>query len=270
MNPLQKAIKYLAIAFAIFLIVTIIGGIMTGIAGISLLFSDSDGSTGEMQMYSIDGDISSLSIDLSGAKLQIKASDTLSVESNNNYISVKTEEGRLSIKETRKLFTVYPKGITVILNIPEDYVFDKASVETGAGRVKIDALCADILKLSLGAGEADIKNLTARERAEIDAGAGKLKVNGGLLNNLELDMGVGDLTLKSRIEGKSSLDYGIGDTELILLGDNDDYKIEIDKGIGAASVAGENAHDDYIYGNGKNRIEIDGGIGSMKIDFSED
>ena len=68
MTTFQKVIKYLALALAIFLIVTIIGGIITGLTGISFLTSSKDAETvGEMQNLSIDGEISALSVDLSGA-----------------------------------------------------------------------------------------------------------------------------------------------------------------------------------------------------------
>ena len=271
MNSVQKVIKYLAAAFAIFLSVSIIGGIITGLAGISFLFSDKDtGYIGEMQVYSIEDEISSLSLKLSGAELKIKTSDKFSVESNHNYISVESENGQLCINETKKPFSLYAKGVTVTLSIPEGFVFDNATIETGAGKVEIDTLSSDILKLFLGAGEAEIKNLTANSRADIDGGAGELKIDGGLLCNLDLDMGVGELTLKSRIEGQSRIDYGIGETKLTLLGNREDYKIEIDKGIGEARVAGESMRDDSVYGDGGNRIEIDGGIGPMGIEFSED
>jgi hypothetical protein len=268
MTSTQKVIKYLAMAFAIFLCVTIIGGIIAGLAGVSFLFSDRDkDSIGEMQVYPIDGEISSLSLKLSGAELKIKTADKFSVESNHNYISVDLKNGQLCINETKKLFSFLPKGVTVILNIPEGFVFDDATVETGAGAVEIDALSADILKLSLGAGEAEIKDLTVNSRADIEGGAGKLTIDGGLLCNLDLDMGVGELTLKSRIEGQSRLDYGIGETRLTLLGSREDYQIKIDKGIGEAKLEGESMQDGSVYGAGKNRIEIDGGIGAIGIEF---
>ena len=271
MNVAQKVIKYLAMAFAIFLSVSIIGGIITGLTGVSYFLSDrKDEAVGEMQMYPIEGEISSLSVSLSGAELKIKTADKFSVESNHNYISVKSEDGKLCINETKKLFSVHPKGVTVVLNIPEGLIFDDATVETGAGKVKIDSLVADVLELSLGAGEARIKNLTANSRADIDGGAGEINIDGGKLCNLKLDMGVGALTLKSRIEGQSRLDYGIGKTKLTLLGSREDYKIEIDKGIGKAKIAGESMPDDSVYGAGENSIEIDGGIGNLSVDFSED
>lgn len=270
MNSLQKVIKYLAFAFAIFLSVSIIGGIMTGLAGVSYILSGRDNeAAGEMQTYTVGEEASSLSLKLSGAELIIKTSDKFSVESNHRNISVKSENGRLCINETKKLFWGYPKGLTVILNVPEDFVFDEAAVETGAGKVEIDALSADVLKLSLGAGEAEIRNLTVNSRADIDGGAGELKIDGGRLCNLKLDIGVGELRLTSRIEGQSRLNYGIGETRLTLLGNREDYQIEIDKGIGEATLQGESMRDDSVYGSGRNRIEIDGGIGAIHIEFSE-
>ena len=83
-------------------------------------------------------------------------------------------------------------------------------------------------------------------------------------------MGVGKLTLKSRIEGESDIDYGVGQTDLCLLGSKADYKIELDKGSGEAKLCGESMKDDSVYGWGESRIEIDGGIGAIYIEFSED
>lgn len=271
MTSFQKAIKYIALALAIFLIVTIIGGIITGLSSISFLLSGKDTElTGEMQIYPIEGEISSLSVTLSGAELKIQTADTFSLESNYRFISVKSDNGQLRISETKKPVAASAKGVTVILSVPEDFVFDDAKIDTGAGKVRIDTLSCDVLELSLGAGKAEIKNLTANSRAEIDGGAGELNIDGGKLCNLKLDMGVGKLTLKSRVEGKSELDYGVGETDLILLGSQSDYKIELDKGIGEAKLDGENMQDDSVYGTGENSIAIDGGVGALSIEFSEE
>ena len=70
MTSFQKVIKYIAMALAIFLTVTIIGGIITGISSISFLLSGKETETvGEMQYFPVDGEISSLSVTLSGAVL---------------------------------------------------------------------------------------------------------------------------------------------------------------------------------------------------------
>lgn len=270
MTSLQKVIKYLAIAFAIYLSLSIIGGICAGLASISFLFSNREAAAGEMQSYSIDGNISELSVKLSGAQLQIETADRFSVESNHKYLSVNSRNGELSITETKDLFAASPKGVSVILYIPEGFVFDEVTMETGAGQVKIDTLSADVLSLSLGAGEVEIQNLTANARADIEGGAGEMTIGGGLLHNLNLDMGVGELEMKSRIEGRSRLNFGVGEAELTLLGSRDDYQIELDKGICEAKLEGEAMRDDSVYGSGQNRIEIDSGIGEIEIDFSKE
>lgn len=271
MTSFQKIIKYIAVALAIFLSVTIIGGIITGLTGVSYILSGRNNeAVGEMQVYPIDGEISSLSVTISGAELIIQTADKFSVESNHKYISVSADNGKLTISETKKFFAVSPKGVTVILSIPENFVFDSAVIDTGAGKVEIEALSCEVLELSLGAGKADIKNLTANSRAEIDGGAGELNIDGGRLCNLKLDMGVDKLTLKSRIEGNSDLDYGVGETDLCLLGNKTEYKIKLDKGIDEARLDGESMRDDSVYGTGENFIEIDGGVGAINIEFSED
>ena len=271
MTSVQKAIKYLAMAFAIFLTVSIIGGIFTGLAGVSYIFSDheKDAVVGEMQSYPTDGEISSLSLNLSAADLRIKTSDKFSVESNHQYISVSLNDGKLCIDETKNVFSPFYNNVTVILYVPENLVFDEVQIETDAGEVKIDTLSADVLKLSLGAGETEIKNLSVNSRADIDGGVGELTIDGGTLRNLELEMGVGELTLKSRIEGKCDLDFGIGEANLTILGSREDYQIELDKGIGEAKLEGKSMKDDSVYGAGVNHIEIDGGIGEMNIRFLE-
>ena len=44
----------------------------------------------------------------------------------------------------------------------------------------------------------------------------------------------------------------------------------MDKGIGEARLEGESMRDDSVYGAGRNRIELDGGRGERRSDFSED
>lgn len=270
MTQAQKVIKYLAMAFAILLCVTIIGGIVAGISGVMYLFSDHSKVTGDMKQYPIAGEVSSLSVDLGAAELRIQTAGEFSVESNYEDISVRCENGKLRIQEKTKLFSIHPDGIMVIVNVPRDFVFREAEIDTGAGRVRIDTLSAETLELSLGAGETIIENLMVSSRANIDGGAGVLRIRGGVLHNLDLEMGVGELTLKCRMEGKSSLDMGVGEANLTLIGSLEDYRIELDKGIGQAKLQGSSMKDDGVYGTGRNEIEIDGGVGAIHIDFSQE
>ena len=123
------------------------------------------------------------------------------------------------------------------------------------------------LVLNLGAGNTEISRVNVSEKCSIDGGVGKLSILSGTINNLDLDMGIGQTDLVSKITGKSDINSGIGKVSIKLLEDKDNYKFKINKGIGAIDIAGEEMKDGQEWGNGKNYIDIDGGIGEIKIDF---
>ena len=54
-----------------------------------------------------------------------------------------------------------------------------------------------------------------------------------------------------------------------LLGNKDDYKLDIEKGIGSISVDGDNISNDREIGNGINEVEIHGGVGAINVKFKE-
>lgn len=121
------------------------------------------------------------------------------------------------------------------------------------------------LELDLGAGNVEIDYLEVTKEATINGGAGNLVINNSAIKDLELDMGIGTLELTSTLLGDNEISCGVGEVTINLLGD--DYQIEVDKGIGTTTIAGEKIRDGEIYGEGRNKLEIDGGIGSINIDF---
>ena len=106
MTSWQKAVKYLAIAFAVFLAVCIIGGIVTALSSLSLIFG-SKNIVGEMQVYNISNEVTDLKIDISAADLEIITGDTMKVESNHKYLSAEVQDGRLTIKEQKKIWNIF-------------------------------------------------------------------------------------------------------------------------------------------------------------------
>ena len=267
MTALQKVIKYCAIDFAIFLIVSIISGICGTVSAIPFLLGGN--AAGEIQTHSVSGEIENLKIEVSAAALEIVSGSSFSVESNHKYLTVKEDNGSLNISEEKIFGGVSSDGVTVLLTVPEEFVFEDAQISTGAGKVSIDTLCANTLELDLGAGSADIGCLNVSSAARISGGTGKLAIQSGQIHDLSMDLGVGKLELTGKLTGNCTMDYGIGDAELNLLGKKEDYKIEIDKGVGSATLDGMAMADDSVYGGGENRIDIDGGVGSVRINFKE-
>ena len=101
----------------------------------------------------------------------------------------------------------------------------------------------------------------------IDSGAGEVVIKDGSVNNLDLDMGIGKVKLNLEVIGNSEIDAGIGELNLVLLGNDDDYRINVDKGIGSIKFNGESVDAETTVGNGDNIIDIDGGVGNINVDF---
>lgn len=265
MSAWQRGIKYAALALAALLCLTILGGILQGLSFLPSLFGGEEKPAGEMKTYDIAEEIRSLDIDLSAAELTIRSGDRFEVESNLTSLSVVSQDGRVKIEEKSR-WTTGKNRAQVTVTIPRNTVFDRAKLSTGAGLVHIEDLEAKDLDLDLGAGKVEISRLCATEHADIDGGVGSLTVSSGTLHDLDLDMGVGKLELTAKLTGQSKLDMGVGAAELTFIG-QENYRILVDKGIGSINVAGNDLADGAVFGTGDTLVQVDGGVGSIRIRF---
>lgn len=266
----QRIIKYFAIAFAIFLIFNIISLIMYGIMSLGTVFDvdNNDSKIQNLEKLEVTENILVLDIEVASSNIIIKEGTTLDIETNNEYINLKQKNNKVTITEKkRNWLNINNTNNNLIIYVPSNYIFDEVSIEAGAGKVEVETITTKKLDLDLGAGKVSIDNLTVSQNTEIDGGAGEITITNGNINNLDLDMGVGKLTLTSVLTGSSDIDAGVGEQNLNLIGSIDNYKIILDKGIGASTLDGETIKNSTYYGNGLNLIDIDGGIGSIKIDF---
>lgn len=222
MTTAQKIIKYFAIGFATFLIVTICAAIVYGGLGI---VTTVDYVIGDRREVSECEATPCLSISVAISNLEIKKGDELAAEAKNDKVEIIRDEGKLVIKEPKAdVFNRNDKLITVY--IPEDMNFSTVDISGGVGSIRIDELKTESLKMSLGVGETMVGSLDAKS-AEINTGIGKLDIN--LASPEEeyeilVSKGIGDITFN----GKSiSNDSAKG---------NGDKKIKISNGIGAINI----------------------------------
>lgn len=267
MTNSQKVIKYLALALAVIIIVGIVSGISSAFSGLSYLFMNSNGTTAQLNDFNINNELNSIDIDVSAAELEIKIGNKFNVQSNIENLSVKEKDGVLKISEAVKIWSNHNETPVLQVTIPSGFVFKKSQIETGVGSVYIESMLSKEIVLDFGAGEVKIDALTAYEKAKIDCGAGKVTISDGALNNLDLDMGVGQLNLTSALSEKSDFDCGVGSAYITLLGQESDYSIHIDKGIGSVKVNDKNVKDSTVYGLGANNVDIDCGVGDVDILF---
>ena len=103
MTSVQKIIKNIALALAVFLIVSIISGILSALyalSGVLGLKNEDTKINNEMSMIDFEnGEIATLDIDVNFTNLIIKNGDTLRAETNNKDINCKQNNQNLQIKE---------------------------------------------------------------------------------------------------------------------------------------------------------------------------
>ena len=274
MTTAQKVIKYLATAFAVFLIITIISAILSGVyallSALGLIHTNKDIVTENLKVISREVKVvTTLKIDLAYTNLDIKTGDDFKVETNNSKITFEENNGSVKIKEeNRNLLNNNNMSSNLIIYIPEDMIaIDETKIQTGAGKINIEKLNTQSLYLELGAGDVYIENVIATGKTKIDGGVGKTELKSCEINNLKANLGMGEFTFSGKLTGKSKIDSGVGAINIDLIDNKNNYKIDVSKGLGNVTLDGQKLETDRVYGIGENYLDIDGGIGEIKIDF---
>lgn len=262
MNDVQKVIKYAAILLAGFIILAIVS-VLFDIVG--SFIPDSDVNV--KNFYEEYQNIKEIDIDSKFSKIIIQKGDKFSVDGSNLTASFTStlNNGVLKIEETSKKLwnNNYDGVVTITVN---DTILEKMDIEHGAGKLTIAGVSANRFELEQGAGKVEISNVTFLNTS-IDGGAGEIVINSANLKNLDLDIGAGKATIEAYLEGKNDIDCGVGALNFNLLGNKEDYQIKVNKGIGSVTIDGIKQSDGSIFGNGYNTINLDGGIGSITVDF---
>lgn len=260
----------MAIAFGAFLIISIVSGVVSilGIlTGIGAWQNKTDVSVEQVDTcygpFSAETD--RLELEIGAADIEIATGDALALQTDNPYITVTEKNGTLVIKESSHVADL--EGSFLRLSIPEGMEFDRVKLVTGAGRLQIGTLSCQNLECELGAGKTEIQSLTVTGEADIDGGAGQFIIHDGSIHDLDFDMGIGEADLFARLTGDSEITAGIGALVLTLPAKLEDYTIYPDQGMGRVEVDGMTVTGRGTLGSGPDRLELEGGIGSISVYF---
>lgn len=280
MRNAQKLIKAFALVLATLIIVGIFTAIIGGVSFLAAVtgaeiggwVSDSGAWTSESYESQMVHELET-SVKATSVKFRlVDDGEPVRVETNNEYVTtwIDMDERRLNVVEkSHGLFGWGGKG-EVIVYVRKNVSFEKVKLEVGAGELDIEKLDAWVLDLDLGAGRTEIRALKVSERATIDGGAGYLAIKQAEMQNAHLELGVGKAEIEAKLRGESKIDSGVGKVELKLVGREQDYRVEVDKGLGSIELNGEKLGDGSVWGTGKNRVDIDSGVGAVEINVTEE
>ena len=187
MTTAQKVIKYLALSFAIFLIVTIISGILGALyalSGVLGLQKEDKKIKDEMSMINFENsEVATLDIDVAFTNLIIKTGDVLLAETNNEDINCKQNNQNLQINEKQhSLFSGNDKG-DLIIYIPENLEFEKVKINAGIGSLELNILGNKkiyTIKADKGIGSIKIDGKEVADDVTYGDGKNTIKIDGGI------------------------------------------------------------------------------------------
>lgn len=265
MNSFQKGVKFFAIFLAFLIILGIFSSISFGFSVLGSVFDDNHTVKTDYYKEVFTG-VGSIKLESNFSDVNVFLGDEFSVEAIDltGNILVKQDGERLKIEED-SVFLFFNKSGTINVTVPK-VMLDDLSLSTGAGEVNLEGISASSLELDHGAGVLKINNSTFYN-TDIDGGAGKIIVENSSLNNLDLDAGVGEIDIKASLTGKSKVECGVGSVQILIQNSLEDYQIYLEKGIGSILFNNESVSSDYRYGSGIHSLHVEGGVGSIKLNF---
>ena len=275
MTTTQKIIKYLAIAFALFLVISIFS-IIFGLSReiISSINNDKKDSKLLEEYTTISNNVNnieSFKIDISNDDSEIKEGEKFEVKTNDPDVKFYHENSKVKIK-TDKTFSWHLSNSsrgTIIIYLPNEFNISELDLNLGAGKIDIDKIFVETLLMDLGAGTMTAKEINVYEKATINGGAGNINIYSGTINNLNLKLGAGNASIESDLTGSNTLTTGVGKLNLGLSRSKDNYKFDISKGLGNIILNDFDVSEDILIGDGEAKIKISGAVGNIIINTAE-
>ncbi|NLJ90836.1 MAG: DUF4097 domain-containing protein [Clostridiales bacterium] len=288
MNQYQKVIKYVAMAFAVFLTVFIIGsivsfsGIMFRIFNFGSDIIDNRNNNGDVMsedaITRTFDDVDKISINHGAGSLTIKSSDSDKItvdvagEDSDSY-KVRTSGRTLNIEQKGHVFNIFNfgwnrnMGTKIIVSIPKGMKLEDLDVDAGAGKITIEDIIVNDFSLDAGAGSVTISRVEAYE-ADINGGAGEVIFSDVVFYDSDISCGVGRVKFEGKLLNKNDISAGVGELDLIIHGKRDDYNMKIEKGLGEIRIDGQKYSEVNIRQNdAKHSLDIEGGLGSINVEF---
>ncbi|MFP3155247.1 DUF4097 domain-containing protein [Lachnospiraceae bacterium ZAX-1] len=231
--------------------------------------------------------VKSFDLEINGGKIVIEETQDEEIGVEVEYRSIfgsftrniksELDNHTLKICDTNKRKWIRQKNAYVTIRVPEGIQFNRIDMEIGAGVIQLDtSLHAKDIHIEVGAGELISKKvqLTADKSLNLSVGTGNVSLYHAAANKMKIHNGVGETKVKEATAQKISINNGVGNVDIRVSGKESDYSYKISAGIGGVEV-GDGNHfgfgaDKVIKNDASNDVEIESGIGAVKLSFSSD
>ncbi len=126
----------------------------------------------------------------------------------------------------------------ITVELPRGMELDQAEIEIGAGTLKIDDLLARSADIEIGAGEVVIEKADIRDYFTVEIGAGRLETRNMKAENVELSLNLGECLYQGEVGNNLDAQCNMGSMELLIEGEEEDYNYEIECAAGTIDMNG--------------------------------
>ena len=223
----------------------------------------------------ICGDISGLRVEVGGCDFRIEKSqdDNFWIEAKNvDKLQAYAEGDVLRIISSRnsKIVNDDFKTVRIILYVPENYAFDRAFLELGAGNLTASELNAGTAELKVGAGRIALENLKS-ENTMVGIGAGGVEIKKIQTGKLSCDAGAGAAEIRGRVDGDCNIVCAVGGISLVLENDEKEFDYRLDCTMGHISLGKQEyaglSQEKKIDNGGDKKMELNCSLGNISVKF---
>ncbi len=279
MTGFQKFIKYAAIAFGIYLSITIVLvllGIARGFVGASRNdeFKDLTRDREEYRTENITRtyeNIKNLEINVEETELIIRNGDTFRIDGTNipDRMEIKQDGDRLKVSDEELPSDFSDENMVVTIYVPEDIKLDTIDLEINYVPADIQKLNTANLKLDIYNNYCEIDEIIA-DNMEFKNEEGNIDIYDAEIGRLLFDSesGVEDVSLDITGNAEINLEYSY--TDMNLIGAQEDYQISTRNQSGNIYVDGETITSNAeTWGSGNTKINLDNVHADIFITFRE-
>ena len=279
MTGFQKFIKCAAIAFGIYLSITIVLvllGVARGFVGASKNDEFKDIVRDREEYHTEDitrnyENIKSLEVNVEETELIIRNGDTFKIEGTNipDRMEIEQDGNKLKVSDEEVSSSFSDENMVVTIYIPEDVKLDNIDLE-------INYVSADIQKLNTANLELDIYNNYCEideiiaDNMEFKNEEGNIDIYDAEIGRLLFDSesGVEDVSLDITVNAEFNLEYSY--TDMNLIGKEEDYQISTRNKSGNIYIDDETITSNAeTWGSGNTKINLDNVNADIFITFRE-
>ena len=279
MTGFQKFIKYAAIAFGIYLSITIVF-VLLGIARGSVGASKNNelrNFVKDREEYQTEDitrtyeNIKKLEVNVEETELIIRNGDTFRIEGTNipDRMEIEQNGDTLKVSDEELPSNFSDKNMVVTIYIPEDVKLDNIDLEINYVSADIQKLNTANLKLDIYNNYCEIDEIIA-DNMEFKNEEGNIDIYDAEIGRLLFDSesGVEDVSLDITGNAEINLEYSY--TDMNLIGTQEDYQISTKNRSGNIYIDGETITSNAeTWGSGSTKINLDNVNADIFINFRE-